>query len=817
MDIGKIQPKEITQELQESYLDYAMSVIVSRALPDVRDGLKPVHRRILFSMHELGLTHTAKFRKSALVVGDVLGKYHPHGDMAVYDSLARLAQDFSLRYPLIQGQGNFGSVDGDSPAAMRYTEARLTALAEEILKDLDKNTVDFTDNYDGTRKEPTVLPAKIPHLLLNGTTGIAVGMATSIPPHNLSEVTEAGAYLIDHPKCSTEDLLQFVKGPDFPTGGIIYDKKAILETYSTGKGAIVTRGRAEIAEKKAGSYQIIITEIPYMVNKANMIEKIADLVQEKKIEGIRDIRDESNREGMRVVIDLKNDAYPQKILNNLYKYTDLQKTFHLNMLALVDRIQPQILSLKNVLVEYVKHREEVIARRAEFDLAKAKERAHILEGLTKALDQIDAVIRTIKASKTKEDAQQNLIKKFKLTEIQANAILEMKLQTLAGLERKKIEDELKEKKALVKELATLLGDPRKILAVIKKDLLELKEKYGDERKTKVVASPIGEFKEEDLIPEEETIVTLTRDGYIKRIRPDIIRAQKRGGKGVIGFETKEEDMVEQFLTVMTHDNLLFFTNSGKVFQTKAYEIPEASRTAKGKAIFNFLNLAPNEKIKAVLAYSEPKKGKEIEKEFRFLAMATKNGVIKKTLIEDFGSVRHSGLIAIKLKKDDDLRWVRFSSGQDEIILVSAKGQSVRFPEKNIRPMGRAASGIRGMKLKKGDEVVGMEVVSKNLAATSEILVIMKNGFGKKTPLKQYRAQSRGGSGIKTAKITSKTGDLVTALLARPNSEEDLIVISAKGQVIRTALSSIPTLGRQTQGVRIMRLDEKDSVAAVTII
>lgn len=827
-EIGKIQSKEITQELQESYLDYAMSVIVSRALPDVRDGLKPVHRRILFAMSELGLTHAAKFRKSALVVGDVLGKYHPHGDMAVYDSLARLAQDFSMRYPLVQGQGNFGSIDGDSPAAMRYTEARLTALAEEMLKDLDKNTIDFVDNYDGTRKEPSVLPAKLPQLLLNGTTGIAVGMATAIPPHNLTEVIDAAVYLIDHPKCSSEDLLEFVKGPDFPTGGIIYDKKAILETYSTGKGAIVTRGRAEIAEKKAGTYQIIVTEIPYQVNKSDLLEKIAALIQEKKIEGIKDVRDESDKEGLRVVLDLKNDAYPQKILNNLYKYTDLQKTFHLNMLALVGGLQPQILPLKNVLVEYVKHREEVITRRSEFDRDRAKERAHILEGLNKALDHIDAVIRVIKASRDKEEAQKNLIKKFKLTEIQANAILEMKLQALAGLERKKIQEELKEKKTLMKELTVLLGDPRKILTVIKKELLELKEKYGDERKTKVVASPIGEFKEEDLIPEEETIITLTRDGYIKRLKSDFIRVQKRGGKGVIGFETKEEDVVEQFLSVSTHDNLLFFTNSGKVFQTKAYEIPEATRVSKGKAIFNFLNLGPSEKVQAVLGYPpslielrrtgpEPKKRKEIEKEFSYLVMATKNGIIKKTPIEDFGAVRRSGLIAIKLKKGDNLRWVKFSSGSDEIILVSAKGQSIRFPEKQARPMGRAAAGTRGMKLKKSDEVVGMEIVSKGLAGTGELLVVMKNGYGKRTSLKQYRSQSRGGSGIKTAKITSKTGDLVAALMTRPGGEEDLIAISAKGQVIRTNLSSIPTLGRQTQGVRIMKMEEKDSVAAVTIV
>jgi len=823
MDIGNVKPQEIVKEMQDSYLDYAMSVIVGRALPDVRDGLKPVHRRILYAMWDMGLRANVKFRKSATVVGEVLGKYHPHGDAAVYDTMVRLAQDFSLRYPLIHGQGNFGSLDGDGAAAMRYTECRLTAIAEEMMQDIDKDTVGWTDNYDGTRQEPMVLPSKLPQLLLNGQMGIAVGMATSIPPHNLGELVDGISYLIENPKASNEDLLKIIKGPDFPTGGAIYDRQAIVQAYSTGKGAIVNRGIAEIVEDKKNLRQIIISEIPYQVNKASLLETIADLVKDKKVEGIKDIRDESDKDGVRIVIDLKSEAYPQKVLNRLYKLTDLQKTFHLNMLALVDGLQPQVLPLKNFLEQYVEHRYKVITRRTQFDLARAKERAHILEGLKKALDQIDAVISTIRKSPTKEEAHGALCKKFKLTEVQASAILEMKLQTLAGLERKKIEDELKEKKSLIAGLEDLLKSPKKILGIIKEELAYLKQKYDDGRRTKVFVSPVGEFKEEDLIPEEECIITLTQGGYIKRMNPKNYRAQHRGGKGISGITTREEDMVKYLACVNTHDNLLFFTTNGRVFQTKAYEIPEASRVARGQAIVNFLELAPKETVSALVALKEnlknKKKGegaKSINDEENFLVMMTKSGIIKKTMMEDFSNVRRSGLIAMKLDKDDQLRWVKTSSGQDEIILVTAKGQSIRFKEKDARSMGRSASGVWGIRLKKGDEVVGMDVIkiSKIKTQKPELLVVTENGYGKKTDLKQFKVQKRGGSGIKAAQVTPKTGAIVmTEILV--GDEEDIIAISQQGQVIRTSLGSISSLGRATQGVRIMKLDAGDKIASVT--
>ncbi|MBU1102167.1 DNA gyrase subunit A, partial [Patescibacteria group bacterium] len=610
MEIGYVKPQEIIKEMQDCYLDYAMSVIVGRALPDGRDGLKPVHRRILYTMWDMGLRSTSKLRKSATVVGECLGKYHPHGDVAVYDSMVRLAQNFAMRYPLVQGQGNFGSLDGDAAAAMRYTECRLTALAEEMMQDIEKDTVRWVDNYDGTRKEPTVLPAKLPQLLLNGSVGIAVGMATSIPPHNLSELVEGIIFLIENPKSTTEDLLKFIKGPDFPTGGAIYDRQAVVQAYSTGKGAIINRAVAEIIEDKKGARQIIISEIPYQVNKATLLETIAELVKEKKVEGIRDIRDESSKDGVRIVIDLKSDAYPQKVLNRLYKLTDLQKAFHLNLLALVDGLQPQVLSLKGILEQYVEHRYNVVTARTQFDLARAKERAHILEGLKKALDHIDAIILAIKKSETKEEAHAALCKKFKFSDAQASAILEMKLQTLAGLERQKIEDELKEKIKLIAELETLLKSPKKILEAIKKELAYLKEKFGDERRTKVFASSVGEFKEEDLVPEEECIITLTQGGYVKRMNPKNYRAQNRGGKGVSGITTREEDLVRNLECVNTHDNLLFFTSIGRVFQTKAYEIPEASRVARGQAIVNFLQLAPKEEVNALVALKENIKNKK---------------------------------------------------------------------------------------------------------------------------------------------------------------------------------------------------------------
>ncbi len=810
MEVGYIKPREITSEMKESYLAYAMSVIVSRALPDVRDGMKPVHRRILFAMRELGLTHLAKYRKSATVVGEVLGKYHPHGDAAVYDSMVRLAQDFSMRYPLIDGQGNFGSMDGDNAAAMRYTEAKLTPLAEEMMVDIEKNTVDFIPNYDASRKEPSVLPAKVPQLLLNGTMGIAVGMATNIPPHNLGELVDGIVYLIDNPDCEVRDLMKLIKGPDFPTGGTIYNQADIEQAYLTGRGSIVTRAEAEIVEAKSGQFQIVINEMTYASNKAATIAKIAELVKSGKIEGIRDIRDESDKEGVRVVIELKKEAFPKKILNKLYTFTDLQKPFHVNMLALVDGIEPKILNLKTALEYFIEHRKVVVTRRTRFDLERAKERAHILEGLKKALDHIDAVINTIKKSATKEIAHENLMKRFKLSDKQATAILEMKLQALAGLERKKIEDELKEKNKLIVELEDLLKNPKKILAVIKKELQELKEKYGDERRTRIVKSAVEEFKQEDLIPNEETIIVLTEDDYIKRMSPSLYRVQKRGGKGVIGATTKEGDTIDKVVSAMTHDNLFFFTSSGKVFQSKAYEIPISSRTAKGQAIVNFLQIASGESITAIIPIGKNSKAK-------YLFMATKAGTVKKTDISDFEKVRRSGLIAINLPKDDELRWVLPTTGKDEVIITTSSGQAIHFRETDVRPMGRNAAGVRGIKLKKGDEVVGMDVVLKGQKG-NQLLVFTQNGFGKRSDLRAYKIQRRGGSGIKAVKITPKTGKLVSAHVVNADDlEGDLICSSAKGQIIRVPLKSIPLLGRATQGVRVMRFNLGDEIAATTIL
>ena len=812
-EIGYIKPREITEEMKESYIDYAMSVIISRALPDVRDGLKPVHRRILYGMGEMGLAHGAKFRKSAAVTGFVMGAFHPHGDAPIYEALVRMAQDFSLRYPLITGQGNFGSIDGDPPASQRYSEAKLSKIGEEMLKDIEKNTVDFTDNYDGTRKEPTVLPSPLPQLLLNGSLGIAVGMATNIPPHNLSEVCDALIYLIDHPEAETEDLFKFIKGPDFPTAGQIFNPKEIIAAYSQGKGPIVTRGKAEIIEsEKTKRLQIIITEIPFQVQKSSLVEQFANLVSEKKIEGIKDIRDESDKEGMRIVIDLQKDAYPQKILNRLYKFTDLQKTFHLNMLALVKGIQPRVLNLVELLNYFIFHRKEVVFRRTKHDLEKAKERAHILEGLNKCLTQIDAVIRTIKNSANREEAEKNLIKRFKLTKIQANAILETKLSALAKLERKKIEEELKEVKSKIKELTAILKSPQKIKEVIKKELSSLKESFGDQRRTRVSSQKAGEIAEEDLIPAEETIITLTQGGYIKRINPATYKLQKRGGKGILGMKTIGEDIVEHFLTANTHDNLLFFTDSGKVFRTPVYEIPEGTRVAKGRGLLNFLEISPEEKVLSL----HPLGKKDAEMGIKYLAIVTKDGIIKKTALEEFENVRRSGLIAVNLKKGDALRSVRKTTGQDEIILVTKKGQAIRFKEKEIRPMGRLAAGVKGIRLKKGDEVIAMDVVDVRHQQPEKkyLLVVSENGYGKRTDLKEYRLQGRGGAGIKTAQITAKIGNLIASKFL--TAEEDLIVISQKGQVIRTKISSIPKLSRATQGVRIMRLEE-DKVASAACI
>ena len=1211
-EVGYIKPREIVDEMKESYIDYAMSVIVSRALPDVRDGLKPVHRRILYAMGEDGLTHAAKLRKSANVVGLVLGRYHPHGDTAVYDSMARMAQDFSLRYPLIEGQGNWGcftkntqvrlvdgrnlsfedltkeqergkkhwgftfnletqkieiaeiknprltrrneklieiildnkekikctpnhrfmlrdgsykeaqdlriedslmplyinlynggdknlkgyevvyqpvkeirefihhladkwnlengiykrnagrirhhkdfnklnndpdniiriqwqdhwqyhkeiaswrhkndpeyvkkisegrrkfleknkklnserltirnlknwqkkdyrekmiktlsdvnkkyyqehpemreilskratatlkrlwgipeyrrlfhekivagnkrretnltgkkkflkiyrylkdnnlplnkesfekvrkekfkiksftswdlgiakyysnneksvlaelndinknhkvikikvlqkkedvydltiepwhnfaltvgvfvhnSIDGDPPAAMRYTECRMSKVGEAMLNDIEKNTVDFIDNYDSSRQEPTVLPSPLPQLLLNGSLGIAVGMATNIPPHNLTEVVEASIYLLDHPKADTEDLFQFVKGPDFPTGGSIFNEREIIEAYSQGKGSFIARGKVEILEsEKSGRTQIIISEIPYQVLKSTLIEQLANLVQEKKIEGIKDIRDESDKDGMRITIDLLQGAYPQKILNRLYKFTDLQKTFHLNMLALVDGIQPRVLSLSEVLNYYLLYRQKVVSRRTQYDLDKARERAHILEGLHKCLAHIDAVIKIIKSSDSREDALKNLMKRFRLTQIQANAILETKLSALARLERKKIEDELKEITVKIKELTTILKSPQKIKEVVKKELKEIKENFGDERKTKVHVQKVGDIAEEDLIPQTETIITLTQGGYIKRINPALYKKQKRGGKGMVGMKTLGEDVVEHFITAMTHDSLLFFTDSGKVFRTPVYEIPEGSRVAKGRGLLNFLEISAQEKVLSL----QPVGKKATESGIKNLVMVTKNGIIKKTPLEDFENVRKSGLIAISLKKDDLLKSVRKTTGNDEIILITKKGQSIHFKEKDVRAMGRPASGIRGIRLQKRDEVIAMDVIETPASAKATagkqnlLLVVSENGYGKRTDVKEYKIQGRAGGGIKTAQITPKTGHLVFSMVLK-GDEEDLIVISQKGQVIRTQVNSIAKLGRATQGVRVMRLDAGDKVASAACI
>jgi len=807
---GNVTEKLINEEVQQSYLDYAMSVIVSRALPDVRDGLKPVHRRVLYAMWDIGLRANAKFRKSANVVGEVMAKYHPHGDLAIYETMVRMAQDFSLRNPLVKGQGNFGSMDGDSAAAMRYTEAKLSPIAEEMLFDIDKNTVDFIPNYDGAHQEPRVLPAKLPNLLINGTQGIAVGMATTIAPHNLSEVIDGTLHLIDNPDCEIEDLMKFIKGPDFPTGGIIYNINDIKQAYLTGRGGIVCRAKTNIEEMKSGQFRIIVSEVNYQTNKAALLEKIAELVREKKVEGIKDLRDESNKDGVRVVIEIKKDAHPQKILNQLYKHTQLQESFHFNMLALVDGIIPKVLNLKMILEEYLKHRSEVVTRRTQFDLDKAKERAHILEGLVLALANIDKVIETIKKSKDKDEAKDNLVKKFKLSDRQAVAILEMRLQQLANLEKLKIETELKDKIKLIKELEAILKSPAKIKGIIKDELLALKEKYSSARRTQIVAHGVENFKMEDLVPNEEMIVMVTNDGYIKRMPTDTFKVQGRGGKGVIGLTTKEEDSVEHFFMTSTHANILFFTTRGRVFQLKGYDIPQASRTAKGQALVNFLELSPGEKVSAILPSTDIKNDK-------FLVMVTSKGTIKKTPIDDFANVRRSGLIAIKIHTGDNLEWVQPSKGDENIILVTANGQAIRFKEANVRPMGRASSGVRGIKLKGSDHIVGMGVFNQKDDKIARLMVIMENGFGKQTQLNAYKVQGRGGSGIKTAKITSKTGKIVSGKIIHDDSN-DMIVISNHGQVIRLSIKGVNILGRDTQGIKVMRFkEEKDTVANVTLM
>lgn len=1010
--IGVVEDRSLTKEMEESYLDYAMSVIVSRALPDARDGLKPVHRRILYAMGEMGLRSNAKYRKSAAVVGQVLGRYHPHGDAAVYESMVRLAQDFSMRYPMVDGQGNFGcftkdtrvkltdnrdltfeelikearqgkinytytvnraglisiaeiknprltrkraeiikvildngeeikctpnhlfmlnngvykevrdlqindslmplyqkmsektdrlnregyiliyqpknntwspahhladnynlsaktyfknnidlvrqainrnhrivriekidnnedvydltienthnfclsagvfvhnSMDGDAAAAQRYTEVRLTALAEAMLLDIEKDTVPFTDNYDATQKEPRVLPAKLPNLLLNGTTGIAVGMATNIAPHNLREVIDGINFLADNPECGTEDLMNYIPGPDFPTGGIIYNIKEIERAYATGRGGITLRAKTEIVEEE-GFHKILVTEIPYQINKAALLEKIAELVKLGRIEEIKDLRDESSKGLVRIVIELKKNAYPQKVLNRLFKLTTLQTSFNFNMLALVSGIQPKVLSLKELLHEYLEHRKEMVKRRTAYDLERAKERAHILEGLVKALACIDKIISTIKKSKDRDEAKVNLIKKFRFTERQAEAILEMRLQQLANLERLKVETELKEKKKLMKDLSDILASPKRILKVVRDEFSELREKFGDDRRTKIVKQAVGEFSQEDLIPNEPTVVLVTRDGYIKRLPPETFKTQGRGGKGVVGLTTKEEDVVEHILSVKTHDDLLFFTTRGRVFQLKAYDVPPASRIAKGQALVNFLQIAPDERMTTI------QKLADLES-FTYLVMATKNGVIKKVDIKDFEKVRRSGLIAIRLKENDELRWVRPSGGKDEIILVTRQGQAIHFKEKDIRAMGRVAAGVRGIRLKKkDDEVVGMDVIaSGKMSANAELLVVTGQGYGKRTKLSAYKVQGRGGSGVLTTKMSKKIGPIISAFVIDVKNiseiaKGDIFVISDKGQVIRLPVKSVSSLGRATQGVRIMRLKEKDDhVASAALV
>lgn len=801
---NKLVSRSIVAEMKDSFIDYAMSVITDRALPDVRDGLKPVHRRILYAMNQMGLSAGGKFRKSATVVGEVLGAYHPHGDASVYDAMVKLAQDFSTRYPLVLGQGNFGSIDGDGAAAYRYTEAKMSRLSAELLADIQKETVDFRPNYDGSKKEPSVLPAAAPNLLLNGTLGIAVGMATNIPPHNLTEVIDATVHLIDDEEVTTDDLLEHIKGPDFPTGGIIFNQKDIQHAYTTGRGGIVTRGVAEITENKAGNFQIIITEIPFRVNKAVLIEKIADLVREKKIDGIKGLRDESTKD-IRVVIDLKAGSQPQKILNSLYKHTQLEETFHLNLVALVDGV-PQTLSLKSILAEFVKHRGVVVRRRTEYDLRIARDREHILIGLKKALDHIDAIIKLIRASRTVEDAKAGLMKEFKFSDRQAQAILEMRLQKLAGLERKKIEDELKEVQDLIAMLEDLLASPKKIKKVIKDELIDLQEKYGDDRRTKVVKGGAKIMSVEDLIPDEENALVLTAGGYIKRTNPDEYKRQRRGGVGVVDLDTKEEDFVTNFLTASTHSDLLFFTDKGKAYQIKMYDIPEGKRATRGKSIMNFISLGSEEKVSSILPM--PKELKNIEGS---LLMVTKDGTTKKVSAKSFQDVRASGIIAIRLDAGDRLVSVEHVQKNDDVSVVTREGMSIRFKESDIREMGRTAGGVRGVKLDKGDEVIGAHTINKETKGAC-LLVMSSKGYGKRTELSEYKVQGRGGSGILTSKVTDKTGPVIGSAIV--NDEEEVMAISKKSQVVRVNLSEIPVLGRSTQGVRIMKLREGDSLASI---
>lgn len=825
-DFGVVKAREIAKEMEESYLDYAMSVIVSRALPDVRDGLKPVHRRVLYALHDMGLRHSAKYTKSSKVVGEVLGKYHPHGDQAVYDTLVRLAQPFAMRTPLVDGQGNFGSIDGDAPAAMRYTEARMSAIAEELLVDIDKATVDFLPNYDGSTTEPTVLPAKLPNLLLNGALGIAVGMATNIPPHNLTELCSALIELNQNPELTVDDLMASITGPDFPTGGLIFNTEDIRAAYTTGKGRIVMRGIAEIEELAKG-YQIVISALPYQVNKADLVTKIADLVKEKKIEGVSDLRDESDRESsVRIVVDLKQTAFPKKVLNQLFALTTLETAFHVNLLALVDGIQPRVLNLKQVLEEYLKHRMTVIRRRTEFELARARERAHILEGLKIALDHIDAVIETIRQSANRDEARTNLIKKFTLTEIQATAILDMRLAALAALERQRVEDELADKRALIVELEAILASEERIRGLINDDLVELRDTYGEARRTQVIPQAVTGFRAEDLIPNEQVIVTLTGGGYVKRVPVATYKSQHRGGKGIVGMGTKEEDVVGHLLSTWTHNDILFFTDRGRLFAAKVYDLPSASRTAKGQAMPNIIQIAPDEKVTTVIALD-----KSMRDDSTYFFMGTEKGVVKKTRLDAYTNVRKSGIIALKIRDNDTLRWVALTGGENKIMMVSHAGQAILFNETDVRPMGRSASGVMGMRLRAGDKVMAMTVIPKNLVEPSPeegpkkrgrkpegpmLLTVVENGFGKRTAIDEFRGQRRGGLGVRAARTTAKTGKVVGAIVTLGDLG-DLVMVSKAGVVIRMPLKSAKKLGRDAQGVTLMRFKGSDRVASVIVV
>jgi DNA gyrase subunit A len=801
-----VEKRTVEDVMEDSYLRYSMSVIVERALPDVRDGLKPVHRRILYSMDKNGWRSGSRFVKSARVVGDVIGKYHPHGDTSIYDSMVRLAQPWSMRHMLVTGQGNFGSMDGDPPAAYRYTEAKMAKIAEELIQDINKDTVAFRDNFDGSEKEPSVLPGKLPNLLLNGQLGIAVGMATNIPPHNLGELLDATMHQIDNPDCVVDDLLEFVKGPDFPTGGVIYGKESMRTAYATGRGGIVMRGVAEVSENSKGKQQIVITEIPFGLNKASLIEKIADLHKEKKIIGIADMRDESSRGLVKIVIDMKRDAFPKKILNQLFKMTPLQSSFNFNMMALIDGIQPRVLNLQDIIQEHIKHRQVVVRRRTEFELRKAKDRAHILEGLKIALDNIDEVIATIRASQTAEEAQTNLIKRFKLSEIQAKAILAMQLRALAGLERQKIENELAELQKLISELEGILADEKKILKIIKDEFIELREKYAEDRRTKVIPHELGKLSDEDLIPNEQVVVTMTAANYIKRSAASEYNKQHRGGKGKRGMTTREEDMIQHLVLANTHDFLLFFTDKGRVFRLKTYEIPSTGLSAKGVAIANLLQLHPEEEITSIITHrNDDKEG--------FMFMCTTHGVVKKTSVEAYKNVRSSGLIAINLDDGDELKWVRFSNGDNEIVVSTQLGQAIRFHESEVRSMGRVSRGVRGIRLRKDDIVVGMVIVEDD----ANIFVISENGYGKRTKVKQFTAHKRGGVGIRSAVVNAKTGRLMGVASLRAGDDQEVIIISEQGQTIRLGMNDIPEISRATQGVRVMRLKETDKARSMGLV